>query len=388
MSAAPRVLVVDDEPRNLNLIEALLAPLGLEVVRAGGGREAIDAFRAQPMDMVLLDVMMPEVDGFTVLSEIRRLTPPGERVPVVLVTALGAREDRMRGLEAGADDFLTKPIDPNEVRCRVRTFLALHGAQIALKARAQELEALQRAKAELTSLIVHDLKNPLAAIGSNLRWIAAHWKSGRAGEQDLQEAFDDAQAGSARMLSLVTALIDVEKAESGQLVARPAPTPLAELCDAVVRRHHKEAEEQRVGLGCETAGGVSASIDRDLVTRVLENLVENALRYAGAAGRVHVSAEKHDGVIELVVANTGTPIPSELRGRIFDKNVSTERRARGSNLGLGLYFCRLAARAHGGEIVYEPNEAWPNRFVVRIPDASQPAPTPQRQPAQSSAFLD
>src|SRR5579859_6034739 len=123
MAAAPQVLVVDDEPRNLNLIEALLAPLGIDQIRAEGGREALEIFRTRPVDLVLLDVMMPEIDGLSVLAEIRRLTPAGERIPVVLVTALGAREDRLRGLEAGADDFLTKPLDPMELRCRVRTFL-------------------------------------------------------------------------------------------------------------------------------------------------------------------------------------------------------------------------------------------------------------------------
>ena len=380
----PKVLVIDDEPRNLNLVEALLAPLGVEALRADGGREGLELFRAHSIDLVLLDVMMPEIDGFTVLAEIRKLTPPGERVPVVLVTALGAREDRMRGLEAGADDFLTKPLDPMELRCRVRTFLALRAAQRSLKARAQELEALQRAKAELTSLIVHDLKNPLSAIGSNLRWIASHWSSGRAGEQDLREAFDDAQAGAARLLTLVTGLVDVEKAESGQLTPKPKPTPLPDLCDAVVRRHRKQADDLNVQLTCDAPAGLSASIDGELVTRVMENLVENALRYAGSEGRVRIEARRAGAAIELSVSNTGASIPDDLRPRIFDKNVSTERRARGVNLGLGLYFCRLAAQAHGGEIAYQPNEAWPNRFVVRVPDAAARATAE----APRAAFLD
>jgi signal transduction histidine kinase len=381
--AAPQVLVIDDEPRNLNLIEALLAPLGVEALRANGGREGLEMFRAHTVDLVLLDVMMPEIDGLTVLAEIRRLTPPGERVPVVLVTALGAREDRLRGLEAGADDFLTKPLDPTELRCRVRTFLALRAAQRSLKARAAELEALQRAKAELTSLVVHDLKNPLAAIGSNLRWIASHWNSARTGEKDLREAFDDAQSGSARLLTLVTGLIDVEKAESGQLTPAPKPIALPALCEGVARRHRQQADDLEVQLAYEAPAGLEASIDGELVTRVMENLVENALRHAGAKGRVSIEARRLGGAVELVVANTGAPIPEDLRGRIFDKHVSTERRARGVNLGLGLYFCRLAATAHGGEIAYEPNDAWANRFVVRVPDSSAPrAETPR------SAFVD
>jgi signal transduction histidine kinase len=290
----------------------------------------------------------------------------------------------MRGLEAGADDFLTKPLDPTELRCRVRTFLGLRAAQRSLKARALELEAMQRAKAELTSLIVHDLKNPLAAIGSNLRWIASHWSSGRATEQDLRGAFDDAQAGAGRLLTLVTALIDVEKAESGQLTPHPKPASLGDLCEGVVKRNRQRAEDNQVQIACEVPAGLSATIDGELVTRVMENLVDNALRHAGSPGRVRLEARRIKGQIELSVCNTGAAIPEDLRGRVFDKNVSTERRTRGVNLGLGLYFCRLAAQAHDGEIAYEPNDAWPNRFVVRVPDSSAPAAVE----ATRAAFLD
>ena len=174
----PRILIVDDEPRNLSLLEALLVGMNVELTRASGGREAIELFARAvsgqvTFDVVLLDVMMPEVDGLTALAEMRKTTPASEHVPIILVTALSAREDRLRGLEAGADDFLTKPLDPGEVRCRVRNFLALRRAQIELRARAEELMQLQKAKADLTRMIVHDLKNPLAGVGSNAAACAA-----------------------------------------------------------------------------------------------------------------------------------------------------------------------------------------------------------------------
>jgi len=111
------------------------------------------------------------------------------------------------------------------------------------------------------------------------------------------------------------------------------------------------------------------------------------LRYAGAQGRVRIEATRAAGALELAVANTGGSIPTELRGRIFDKHVSTERRMRGANQGLGLYFCKLAAQAHDGEIAYLPNDSWPNRFVVRIRDASTEARPVVDQP-RVAAFVD
>lgn len=398
-NALPRVLIVDDEPRNLSLLEALLAAEKVAIERADGGRAAIDAFRRAKasggFDLVLLDVMMPEVDGFTALAEMRRATTAGERVPIVLVTALGAREDRLRGLEAGADDFLTKPLDPNEVRCRVRTFLALHGAQRALRARAEELEQLQRAKAELSRMIVHDLKNPLSAVGSNLGWIERRMQKRGIDDGDLLEALSDARGSADRLLSLVSGLIDVEKAETGQLAIKKRATKMQELLEGVARRHRKAAEERSLTIDLEVDASLSADLDPDLLSRVLENLVENATRYTPAKGRIVLSARRDERGDEIAVSNDGDPIPEERRATVFDKHSSSEDRgARGRNLGLGLYFCKLAAEAHGGTIACESTTAWPTRFVVRLPDATvREAPTQippvldARRPARA-AFLD
>jgi signal transduction histidine kinase len=398
-----RVLVVDDEPRNLNLVEALLSTEGVEVVRAGGGREGIDRFRqAVPtggFDLVLLDVMMPEVDGFAALGEMRRATPAGERIPICLVTALGAREDRLRGLEAGADDFLTKPLDPSELRCRVRTFLSLRGAQRALRARADELEALHRAKAELSRMLVHDLKNPLAGVGSNLGWIERRLGKKGLEDPDLFAALADARSSADRLVGLVGGLIDIEKAETGQLVVRKRVVKAAELLDGLRRRHEREAEERglrfsiKIGAGRteateagETEAGVELELDPDLVTRVLENLIENAIRYTPTGGAIEVSASTSSAGAELAVGNSGAAIPEAQRAAIFEKHASGEDRgARGRNLGLGLYFCKLAAEAHEGSIRCESTERWPTRFVLRLPTRR---PAPAAEPRRAAAFLD
>jgi signal transduction histidine kinase len=396
MPTAARLLAVDDEPRNLSLLEALLTPLDVTLEKALGGREAVElfqrAFETGGFDLVLLDVMMPEVDGLTALTEMRRATPAGERVPIVLVTALGAREDRLRGLEAGADDFLTKPLDPHEVRARVRTFLALRDAQKGLKARASELERLHRARAELTRMIVHDLKNPLAGVGSNLGWIDRRLRKRSVDDPELFEAVADARSGAERLVKMVGSLLEVEKAESGQLEVSRRPTPLRALLTEVSRRNEKAAEARQIRLDLDVAEDASAEIDPELTTRILENLVENATRYADEGGRIRLEAHVGGGVAELVVANTGPTIPDEVRERIFEKNHTTENRAaRGNNLGLGLYFCRLAARAHGGDVRVEVGEEWPTRFVVRLalPEVKVEPPRPSLKPrAAKAAFLD
>jgi signal transduction histidine kinase len=298
------------------------------------------------------------------------------------VTALGARDDRIRGLEAGADDFLTKPLDPNEVRCRVRTFLSLRQAQRGLKARAEELERLQKAKAELTSMIVHDLKNPLAAIGSNLSWIARRLRKNGVSDKDLEEALEDALGGSGRLLALVGSLIDVEKAESGQLQVERKNVRVHDILDGIARRHRKEAEARSIVLDIEVDPALQAALDEAVIARMLENLVENATRYAGDKGRIRLEGRSTARGLELVVENTGTPIPVEARAKIFDKHVSGEGK-RSAHLGLGLYFCRLAARAHGGDIAVESTPTWPTRFVIRLAEARVASAK-----ASGGAFLD
>ncbi len=365
-----QLLIVDDEPRNLELIAAIVSTLDVAVTLAESGHRAIDAFARTRFDLVLLDVMMPGLDGLATLKELRARTPHGEHIPIVLVTALDSRADRLRGLDAGADDFLTKPVDAHEVRCRVRTFLALRSTQLALRERAEELERVQRAKAELAAMIVHDLKNPLAAISGNVRWIANRWDD-RNSDAEVFEAMKDVSSSTQRLLGLVGTLIDVEKAESGSLVLEPRRINVAALLHSVVHEHRKEAGARAIALEVSAPESLAAVVDALLVTRVIENLLLNALRYAGTGGRIALDARAFGEVVELSIANTGRPIPEELRASLFEKYATTERRARGDNLGLGLYFSRLVAERHGGTIaVAGPTDEWPTRFVIRLPTAS------------------
>lgn len=389
MAALPRVLIVDDEPRNLSLLEALLAPVGVTAIRASGGAEAIELYRAEQarggFDLVLLDVMMPEVDGLSALAAMREATAQGERIPIVLVTALGAREDRLRGLEAGADDFLTKPLDSNEVRCRVRTFLALRATQRTLAERARELERMQRERAELSRLLVHDLKNPLAALDSNISWMARHIEA--SGDSQLKEAVDDSQSSAARLLSLVGGLVEIDRAETGKLVANLKQLSIPKLLESIGQRHRREAELRNIRIDVHADPALEARLDEALFTRVIENLVENATRYAGKGGRIEIAAEQTGNALVLSVSNTGTPIPEQLRATLFDKFTTTERR--GYHQGLGLYLCRLVAEAHGGSVGVEPNDTWPVRFVLRVPlAAEQPAAAPAPRPRRSAFAED
>src|SRR4051812_17327067 len=160
-----RILVVDDEPLNRHLLRACFRESGHEIVEARDGHEALIAAEDATPDLVLLDVMMPGMDGYDCVRQMRALFA-GELVPIVLVTALHDREARMTGLAAGADEFLTKPIDRQELLVRSGNLLALRAREISLQQRNVELAELQRFQDETMAMLVHDLKSPLAVIQS------------------------------------------------------------------------------------------------------------------------------------------------------------------------------------------------------------------------------
>jgi two-component system sensor histidine kinase/response regulator len=362
-SSRPRVLLVDDEPRNLAVLEAYLAPQGYELVRAQGGREALEVFERAPPDIILLDVLMPELDGIDVLTHIRAQDRP-ERIPVILVTGQTEREDRLRGFEAGADEFLEKPVDRALLLTRVRTLLRLKAAGDEVVRRNALLEALRREQRELTEFLVHDLKNPLSVVHMNLGWLAQTIGADRS---DIHEALVDSTEASSRIQTMLEDLIAVSRIEQANAPLSRADVDVGEIIDDLGRAHSREAQAKGLSLRVHADPGLVVPADPAILRRVLENLLRNALQYTPADGRISISA-KGGAEVEIAVSNTGQPILAEERGRIFEKfRRGASAATKGGNVGLGLYFCKRAMEAHGGDIAVTQSPGWPISFVLRLP---------------------
>jgi signal transduction histidine kinase len=285
-------------------------------------------------------------------------------VPVVLVTALSEREDRLRGLEAGADDFLLKPVDAAILLARVRTLLRLKQTLDELAGRNALLERLQREQRELTSFIVHDLKNPLAVVHLNLAW--SREQLAEIGAPEAAEALEDAQDATARMQGMVGDILRVSQLEEAVFPLQARRVIVDELLEEVARAHVREAEKRSIEIRVRCEHELVATADPALLRRILENLVENALRHTPPHGRVELAAmTEPSGHGTLTVANTGTTIPESERARVFDRFHSSGPRA--GSAGLGLYFCRRAVEAHGGTIEATELSEWPVAFVVTLP---------------------
>ena len=352
-----RVLVVDDNEANRALAKSALEDEGYEVDLASGGAEGLAAFQSRPPDCVLLDVRMPDLDGFQVCERIRVL-PHGPETPVLFLTALRDVDTFDRALRAGGDDFLTKPIRPTELVVRVQTALRLRRmtAEIreqyeVLKRQRDDLLRVQLQRERLMSFVVHDLKNPVHTMDLNAQLLLHD----DALPAELRENAEHIRAAANQLSRMILNLLDVAKGDEGKLAPRRTDVDLATLVEDVLAEMSVLAAAYTVGLG-RTIKVDRVHSDEDLLRRTLANLVENAIRYAPPQTTVSVSAARVDAGVEIRVADQGAGIPPELRERVFDPFVQgdpAEHPSSRTSRGLGLTFCKLAVEAHGGTIRVE-----------------------------------
>jgi signal transduction histidine kinase len=227
---------------------------------------------------------------------------------------------------------------------------------------------LREKKRVLAALVVHDLRSPLAAISGYLQLLREELQHE---ERPVALAYiDDATTLVGKALGLVATILDVDELEDGILRAQRQPTRILELIERARsgNRAHLEVRQLRFDLLCDA--NLMMNIDRELFARVLENLLDNAARYAPRGGRCSVHAKRENGHIELAIGNNGPPVPAAEREAIFGRyfQVEARRAAARANRGLGLYFCKLAVEAHGGTIHVEERGDLGAVFVVRIPE--------------------
>lgn len=360
-----RVLVVDDSAPNRLVATGHLEAEGFEVVEADSGEEALDVLAVQPFDLVVLDVLMPGLGGFETCKRIRQ-TPALVDLPVLFLTALGDRETTGPAIDAGADDLLAKPFYRPELMLRVnalirqrRTALELRRALADVAAHNKRLHRDEADRRRLGELVVHDLKSPLAAIIGNVEVLLDTELS-----DDQRETLDDIAIAAHQIDSTARDLLDLSRSEATALAPRLAAFDLGDLIGEVAASQRVLARFTDVAIESEiTVGQLIA--DRELIRRLVQNLVHNAVKHAPPRSRVLVSAGAEAGAAVIRVVDEGPGVPAADTERIFEHYVSLE----GVGHGLGLAFCRLAAEAHGGRIWVERREPHGAVFCVRLPQA-------------------
>ncbi len=359
-----RVLVVDDQDTNRLMLRDLLESQGHDVSEAVDGTAALKSIADATPDVVLLDVGMPGMDGFEVCRRIKA-EPSTASIPVLLVTALSERDQRLLGIGAGANDYITKPIDKNDLSLRVRNAIRMRQLFLEVEGQYRRLEKLELLRDSLVHMIVHDLRSPLAGIRAYLDLL----KLDGAGKLDaeLTESIEGARRVAAEMTEMVSDLLDVSRMEDGKMPLDLASTDLGALVVAAVRaadaagrvRVRVEAPVDRLRVVC----------DAVVIRRVVANLVGNAVKFTPAAGQITVSVRGEGADVRVSVSDTGRGIPPEFHQKVFEKFGQVEAAAHGAkhSSGLGLTFCKYAVEAHSGRIGLESTVGKGSTFWLVLP---------------------
>lgn len=346
-----RVVVVDDEPSSREALCALLTAEDLDIQSLSNGKELLRRMPELAPDVILLDVMMPEMDGYAVCRELKQ-SVVFQHIPIILITALDAIQDRVRGLEVGADEFLSKPVSRLELQARVRTMLRI-------KMQYDQLERMLELRQALSYMIVHDLRNPLAAVMLYLQLL----KRKGSVSPEYMRYLDMATSEAQKMSSFLDDMLMLAKMERGKLSLSRSPLYVDHLLEQVRHKLAPYADAQGVTLVLKTQGQSYPVIaDVALFQRVVENLVANALKFSPPQSTVTILAEyprtgQPDDVaatlpaVRLSVLDQGRGIPPEDFVRMFDQYEAVHMKEQGkAELGLELAFCRMVAEAHGGRI--------------------------------------
>ena len=364
VTANVKVLVVDDNEPNRLLARAALEDEGYEVHEAASGNAGVDVFARERPSCVVLDVRMQDGDGFEACERIRGL-PGAADVPILFLTALRDVDTFDRARKAGGDDFLTKPVRPNELVLRIRLALAMkeHTSELdaALKKQSDDLLRAQLQKERLAAFVVHDLKNPVNAMDLHAQLLLRDKTLSPDAARSVQQIRNEAR----HLTRMILNLLDVTKSDEGKLVAKREPIDVRALFDATASELAPAATARKVQIAVDLSPTKLVG-DADLLGRALVNLTENAIRHAPAGTTVRLSVRSLDDAAELRVSDDGPGIPSEKRAAIFEPFTQLDPGGTRAGRGLGLSFCKIAAEAHGGTIAIE-DTAVGTTFVVKVP---------------------
>ncbi|HEY9616466.1 MAG TPA: hybrid sensor histidine kinase/response regulator, partial [Microcoleaceae cyanobacterium] len=280
MNTQASVLVIDDEPDNFDVIETLLHDNGYQIHYAPNGQRAINCLPSFQPDVILLDVMMPDIDGIQVCRQIKA-DPQWQSVPIIMVTALTAKEDLARCLAAGADDFISKPVNGVELRARVHSMLRI-------KRQYDNVQTLLGLREDMVNMLVHDLRNPLSSI-----LLATHiLKVPGFSIDKQQEKIEHIAIAATQMEAMIDSLLIMAKLESGKLILNYTDVDLFAVCNSALANAEAIAAQKHLSLLSELPepGGM-IQVDVSILRRVLDNLLSNAVKFSPSYGQVMLRAE-------------------------------------------------------------------------------------------------
>ncbi|MFZ2643878.1 MAG: hybrid sensor histidine kinase/response regulator [Verrucomicrobiia bacterium] len=368
--AAPSILVVDDTPENLQLLNGMLKSHGYKARPVPSGEMALRAAKSDPPDIILLDINMPEMNGYEVCRHLKS-DPALAAIPVIFISALNETMDKVKAFGLGGVDYVTKPFQFEEIHARVETHLKLRQLQKELERQNRQLKEsydrlreLETLRDNLVHLVVHDLRSPLALMAGYVDLIkvkiAAKLNASEVGYIDVIGKH------TAKLLDMVTTLLDVSRMEAGEMPLNRQACDLAAVAKEVTDSHSVLVGRRQLSIESQSEP-LSVHADKDILQRVISNLIGNAIKFTPDGGHIRLTISRKDSMARVAVTDTGPGVPAEYHTRIFEKFGQVDKEARRHSTGLGLTFCKLAVEAHGGSIGIESEVGKGSTFWFALP---------------------
>lgn len=364
---APIVLVVDDTPANLGLVVECLEGNNLRAAVARDGAEALRRAELVQPDLILLDVMMPGIDGFETCRKLKAMEKTRD-IPVIFMTSLTRTEDKITGFRAGAVDYITKPLQVEEVAARVNTHLKLRALQklqeqqnIQLQKEVKTREQAEEALIEVingvrnvSNAIAHDLRTPLTELRSRLEVLTLTLR--RQGNDQCLPELEVALTDVDRVINIFNALLRLAEIDAGVRRSGFMPGDLEAIVSDAVEFYQPVAELRCVTLSLRVSGDLVVVSDPLLLAQAIGNLIDNALKFARDGGEISVVATRRDDMIAISVADDGPGIPDEEKSKVTERFYRGDASRGTPGVGLGLALVKAVATLHRGSLAFTDNQ--------------------------------
>jgi two-component system sensor histidine kinase/response regulator len=362
-----KILVVDDVAANVLLLKVLLTNEKFQIVTARNGREALEQVAAEHPDLILLDVMMPEMSGFEVAEHLRS-NPETEDVPVMFLTALNGSSDVVKAFHSGANDFISKPFNKEELMIRVRHQISLVAAKRALVERNEELHRTITSRDKLYSVIAHDLRSPLGSIKMVLNMLIINLPPETIGEE-MHELLTVANQTTEETFALLDNLLKWTKSQIGRLKIVYQDVNIIEILQSVMDIFNMVADVKGISINLDAPDRMLARADIDMIKTVVRNLLSNAIKFSRENSTITISAKQEGNMAIVSVKDTGCGIAEEDQSKLLhtDTHFSTFGTNNEEGSGLGLLLCQDFVEKNNGKLWFTSKKGEGSTFSFSIP---------------------
>lgn len=362
-----KILIVDDVMSNILLLKVLLTNEKFQIVTAGNGRQALDQVAKEKPDLVLLDVMMPDMSGFEVSQQLKA-NPETAEIPIIFLTALNSTADIVKGFQVGGNDFISKPFNKEELIIRVTHQISLIAAQRIIVAQTEELRKTIIGRDKLYSVIAHDLRSPMGSIKMVLNMLILNLPSDTVGAE-MYELLTMANQTTEDVFSLLDNLLKWTKSQIGKLKVVYQDIDMVEVTEGVIEIFSMVAELKKITICLEAPAKLEVHADIDMIKTVIRNLLSNAIKFSNEGTEILVTVQEQEGMAVVSVKDSGCGIDEENQKKLLhtDTHFSTFGTNNEEGSGLGLLLCQDFVIKNGGKLWFTSAKGEGSTFGFSIP---------------------